>query len=212
MGAEALTATYMHNDNSDVVGVKPYYTDGNPKFDIDPYKFVFVSKNESDSNVSNLLTGANPLILEAQLLFNNSPVPNSRVKFTVDEFATLDHKSGSILTNSQGIATVRLLDNDLEGAGRATVTFQKDGGDLVATLDFNSTGTGGITLTVGQVLDVKGAPITIENPVSAKTNGFVTVTLTENNQPIQNALILVQGDEIATTRPSNGKIATDANG
>jgi uncharacterized GH25 family protein len=211
-GAEALTATYRHNDDSDVVGVQPYYTDGNPKFDIDPYKFVFVAKNESDSNVSNQLSGTNPLILEAQLLFNNAPVQNSRVKFTVDEFATLDHKSGSILTNSQGVATVRLLDNDLEGAGRATVTFEKEGGDLVATLDFNSAGTGGITLTVGQVLDDAGQPITSNNPVSAQTNGFVTVTLTENNQPINNALILVQGDAIATTRPSNGKIATDVNG
>ena len=115
-GAEALTATYTHNDNSDVVGVEPYYTDGNPKFDVDPYKFVFVAKNESDSNVSNQLSGTNPLILEAQLLFNNAPVQNSRVQFTVDQFATLDHSSGSILTNSQGVASVRLLDNDLEGA------------------------------------------------------------------------------------------------
>ena len=211
-GAEALTATYTHNDNSDVVGVEPYYTDGNPKFDVDPYKFVFVAKNESDSNVSNQLSGTNPLILEAQLLFNNAPVQNSRVQFTVDQFATLDHSSGSILTNSQGVASVRLLDNDLEGAGRATVTFEKDGGDLVATLDFDTTGTGGITLNVGDVLDESGQPITSENPVSANTNGYVTVTLTENNQPISNALILVQGDAIATTRPSNGKIATDASG
>ncbi|MEQ3513616.1 hypothetical protein ABMY35_09800 [Pseudoalteromonas sp. BZB3] len=211
-GAEALTATYTHNDDSDVVGVEPYYTDGNPKFDIDPYKFVFVAKNESDSNVSNQLSGTNPLILEAQLLFNNSPVANSRVRFAVDEFATLDHKSGSILTDSQGIASVRLLDNDLEGAGRATVTFEKEDGDLEARLDFNSAGTGGITLTVGQVLDENGQPITSENPVSAITNGYVTVSLTENNQPINNALILVQGDAIATTRPSNGKIATDSNG
>ncbi|TMP78405.1 hypothetical protein CWB73_16820 [Pseudoalteromonas phenolica] len=211
-GAEALTATYTHNDNSDVVGVEPYYTDGNPKFDVDPYKFVFVAKNESDSNFSNQLSGTNPLILEAQLLLNNEPVANSRVQFSVDRFAILDHSSGSILTNTQGIATVRLLDNDLEGAGRATVTFEKDSGDLVATLDFSSDGTGGVTLELGSVLDSNGNEITESNAIGKNTNGFVTVNLSENNIPIRDAILLIQGDSLTTIQPSNGKVVTDING
>jgi len=211
-GAEAITVTYSQTDQEDVVATKPYYTDGNANFNADPYKFVFVAKDKNTQQLSNQLTGTTPLTLEAQLLFNNSPVTNTRVQFSVDQFAVLDHSSGSILTNSNGIATVDLLDNDLGGAGRASVTFEKEGENLVATLDFNSAGTGGVSLNVSQVVDESGNPITSDNPVSATTNGFVTVTLTENNQPINNALILVQGDEIATTRPSNGKIATDVNG
>ena len=173
---------------------------------------MFVAKNESDSNVSNQLSGTNPLILEAQLLLNNEPVANSRVQYSVDRFAILDHSSGSILTNTQGIATVRLLDNDLEGAGRATVTFEKDSGDLVATLDFSSDGTGGVTLELGSVLDSNGNEITESNAIGKNTNGFVTVNLSENNIPIRDAILLIQGDSLTTIQPSNGKVVTDING
>ncbi|MFY8299382.1 hypothetical protein AAEU28_11475 [Pseudoalteromonas sp. SS15] len=211
-GVDALTATYTHND-TDVVAVRPYYTASNPKFDADPYKISFTAKNPLTNEPSNMLAGGSALTLEAQVLLNNEPVTNTRLQFEVDQYARLDHSSGSILTNQEGIASVNLLDNDLEGAGKATVSFEKpDGSTISSNIFFDSAGTGGISLSVAQVLDDANQPITKENPVSANTNGFVTVTLTENNLPINNALILVQGDAIATTRPSNGKVATDTNG
>jgi len=211
-GVDALTATYIHND-TDVVAVSPYYTASNPKFDADPYKILFTAKNPLTNEPSITLAGGSALTLEAQVLLNNEPVTNTRLQFEVDQYARLDHSSGSILTNQEGVASVNLLDNDLEGAGKATVSFEKpDGNTISSNIFFDSAGTGGISLTIGDVLDKDGNNITEENKVSAETDGFVTVALTENNQGVANALILVQGDAIGSTIPSNGKIVTNTEG
>ncbi|TLX46161.1 hypothetical protein C1E24_15475 [Pseudoalteromonas phenolica] len=211
-GVDALTATYTHND-TDVVAVRPYYTASNPKFDADPYKISFTAKNPLTNEPSNMLAGGSALTLEAQVLLNNEPVTNTRLQFEVDQYARLDHSSGSILTNQEGIASVNLLDNDLEGAGKATVSFEKpDGSTISSNIFFDSAGTGGIRLAVSDVLDKDGNKISLENKVSAETDGFVTVTLTENSVGVSNALILVQGDSIGSTDPSNGKIVTNDTG
>ncbi|KZN52224.1 hypothetical protein N476_11335 [Pseudoalteromonas luteoviolacea H33] len=212
-GIGQLSATYTDPTTSETVTEQYiYYSDGDPDFSDSEFELLIVARNALGVETKEL-SGDSELTLTATLLQNGSAFENQLIQFTVNEFGTLDPQSGSVLTNSSGIAEIKLKDNSVQGAGRVIATFTSSSGVPVSrNFNFNSQGDGGLLLVIESITGDEDKDIKKDNAIGKDQNGTVTALLTEDGQPVSNALVTFTVDEVATMEPSNGRAVTNSEG
>ncbi|MDK2593697.1 hypothetical protein QNM18_01280 [Pseudoalteromonas sp. P94(2023)] len=212
-GVGQLSATYTDPMTSETVTQQYiYYTEGDPDFGDSAFELSIVARNAS-GQITNELSGNSELTLSATLLQNGSAFENQQIQFTVNAFGTLDPQSGSVLTNSLGVATIQLKDNSVKGAGRVTATFTASNGEEVSrNFNFNSQGDGGLLLIIESIKDGNGTDISEGNLLTKDNKAEVIAVLTEDGSPVQGALVTFTVDDVGTMSPENGRAVTDSQG
>ncbi|KZN62263.1 hypothetical protein N473_19995 [Pseudoalteromonas luteoviolacea CPMOR-1] len=212
-GIGQLSATYTDPVTSETVTEQYiYYSEGDPDFSDSEFELSIVARNASGIE-SNELSGDSELTLSATLLQNGSAFENQLIQFSVNEFGTLDPQSGSVLTNSSGVAVIKLKDNSVQGAGRVTATFTSSSGVNVSrSFNFNSQGDGGLLLVIESIIGSNGQAISQDNVISKDQIGVVTARLTEDGQPVTKSLVTFTVDDVATMDPESGRAETDSEG
>ena len=100
------------------------------------------SVNSVTQQPSNTITAAEPLSVIASLKKDGVALANSLVLFETGQFASMEPSSGSVLTNSEGMATINLKVTSAVGAGQVTATYLEGDITTSATLNYQSLGGG----------------------------------------------------------------------
>ncbi|MCG7533435.1 hypothetical protein [Pseudoalteromonas sp. OOF1S-7] len=210
-----VTATFGEGAAA-VTNTARYYSDSDPNFGASGLQLTLIGFN-AQGQTSNALSAQTPLTIQAALSLNGDAIVNANVLLTVNEFGVLNPSSGSVLTNSAGIATITLSDNSVSGAGRVTARYEANNGEVVTqSFNFNSAGDGGINISIVSILDRDGDAISTQlsgdNKLGEDHNGIATVQLIENGLPLAGQLVTFTTDSVATMNPQSGRAVTDDNG
>jgi uncharacterized GH25 family protein len=210
-----VTATFGEGAAA-VTNTARYYSDSDPNFGASGLQLTLIGFN-AQGQTSNALSAQNPLTIQATLSLNGDAIGNANVLLTVNEFGVLNPSSGSVLTNSAGIATITLSDNSVSGAGRVTARYEANNGEVVTqNFNFNSAGDGGVNISIVDILSDDGTPISTQingnNRLAKDNNAKVTVLLVEDGQPLSGQLVTFTTDNVATMLPQNGRAVTNSDG
>lgn len=216
-GVGEIVASYTRTETNETVSErKTFHSNGDTSFGNSSYQFNVVGKkNDGSGDESMELSAATPLLIEATLALNNIPLPGERVTFEVDDFGVLTPSSGSVLTDTNGVASILLRATSKDGAGQVKATYTlSDGTPLERVFNFNSAGDGGIQLSIQSIRDSDEIDIGPTNKIGENKNGIVKVKLTEDGENIVGGLVTFETDSlnVATLLPTNGRAETDANG
>ncbi|RRS07098.1 hypothetical protein EAG18_18640 [Pseudoalteromonas sp. J010] len=193
---------------------------------------ITLSGSDSDGNTANTLSSTSPLIITATLTKDGSALANSRVVFESDEFAVMEPSSGSVLTDTEGKASVTLKVTNVVGAGRITASYEQGSNAVSKTFDFTSQGGGDNSdntasgklevMLLSQcpvgwdtnrdqaMIDPIAAGCTRVNQVSSNETAdiFIKLTSSQTSDAIANALISAE-TTLGTILPATGTALTD---
>ncbi|MEZ9369059.1 beta strand repeat-containing protein [Shewanella sp. 10N.286.51.B2] len=163
------------------------------------------------SNISNAVPGyINVSYTDA----SGTPVANKVVSFTLNdsELASFVPGSGTALTDASGVASIKVVAANKEGAGNVTITI---GDEVPSSISFYSKGDGGvadIASLTAVILDSSGNSTT---EISDTEPGLVEVTyLDVNGNPVPSAVVnfSLNDTSIGIFDPTSATALTDANG
>ncbi|WP_371374634.1 hypothetical protein [Pseudoalteromonas sp. DY56-GL79] len=196
---------------------------------------ITLSGADTSGNSTNTLSSLSPLVITATLTKDGSPLANSRVVFESDEFATMEPSSGSVLTNTEGKASITLKVTATVGAGRITATYTQGDNSATRSFDFTSQGggdDGNVTASAKlevmllskcpagwddsrnqAMIDPIAAGCTRVNQVSSNETAdvFIKMTSSQTGDAIANALISAE-TTLGAILPSTGTALTDSFG
>lgn len=155
------------------------------------------------------LSLSTPLTVEATLKNDGAAVANTRVNFTTDVYARFVGSS-SVLTDSNGKATVKLMPTNQQGAGAVTASVSLSESTLEKSIDYSGLGDGGLRLSTS-VIDIDGKEISVDNPLSQSRSGLVKAELLFDGKPVTGETIEFQLDTLAFTN-NNAKVETNSEG
>lgn len=187
-------------NNNGNVGTNPVFT-----------LSLIIRNNQGE--MTNQLSSATPLVVEAKLSATNNGVISGRlIDFSFDkpDLAIFDNDAGSSATNVDGIATIGIKVGDLSGAGKITATF----GEISAEVVFISAGDGdsdNFTLS----LSIKNAQGETTNQLSLATPLIIEASLSATTSGVvEGRLINFSFDkaDLANFDNDAGSAATNANG
>lgn len=158
---------------------------------------------------TNELSLSTPLTVEATLKNDGAAVANTRVNFTTDVYARFVGSS-SVLTDSNGKATVKLMPTNQQGAGAVTASVSLSESTLEKSIDYSGLGDGGLRLSTS-VIDIDGKEISVDNPLSQSRSGLVKAELLFDGKPVTGETIEFQLDTLAFTN-NNAKVETNSQG
>ena len=176
--------------------------------------------SQSSTDKANSVTADEPLTISAMLTNSGAVVVGEVVNFSLNgDIGSLDPVSGTVLTNTDGVASITLTAGDTAGAGIITATYINGEDTYSDSFGFTSDGSesddssvnGTIELDVS-ILDSTGSPFTADNPVSKDNKGTVTATLLEEDEPLQGQLISFTTNYTGKITPVLGTALTDASG
>ncbi|MCK8116129.1 hypothetical protein MTF68_00995 [Pseudoalteromonas sp. 2CM37A] len=176
--------------------------------------------SQSSTDEANSVTADEPLTISAMLTNSGAVVVGEVVNFSLNgDIGSLDPVSGTVLTNTDGVASITLTAGDTAGAGIITATYINGEDTYSDSFGFTSDGSesddssvnGTIELDVS-ILDSTGSPFTTDNPVSKDNKGTVTATLLEEDEPLQGQLISFTTNYTGKITPVLGTALTDASG
>lgn len=176
--------------------------------------------SQSSTDEANSVTADEPLTISAMLTNSGAVVVGEVVNFSLNgDIGSLDPVSGTVLTNTDGVASITLTAGDTAGAGIITATYINGEDTYSDSFGFTSDGSesddssvnGTIELDVS-ILDSAGSPFTTDNPVSKDNKGTVTATLLEEDEPLQGQLISFTTNFTGKITPVLGTALTDASG
>ena len=176
--------------------------------------------SQSSTDEANSVTADEPLTISAMLTNSGAVVVGEVVNFSLNgDIGSLDPVSGTVLTNTDGVASITLTAGDTAGAGIITATYINGEDTYSDSFGFTSDGSesddssvnGTIELDVS-ILDSTGSPFTADNPVSKDNKGTVTATLLEEDEPLQGQLISFTTNYTGKITPVLGTALTDASG
>ncbi|WP_155734440.1 hypothetical protein [Pseudoalteromonas luteoviolacea] len=203
-GASEITAEYEGNTQT-----LSYESDGYEFFGLEVYELQVTGLNAQGQD-TNELSFNTPISIRASLTLNGKAAVDAPLTFVVDK-ALLGSTTNVLKTNSEGIVTVALVENNISGLGSVTVNYTPENSqELSSKFEFNSAGDGGIQIAL-TMKDSSGNDIDAQNPLSGEFPATVTATLTDNGQPVSDEIITFTFDELLNT-DSNGKIVTNSNG
>ncbi|WP_231620112.1 beta strand repeat-containing protein [Pseudoalteromonas sp. NGC95] len=156
---------------------------------------------------SNTVTSLVPLELRATLLNDGTPVSSQSVNFSLaSNIGILNPSSGSVLTNSNGIATIELLAGNIEGASELSVTYINNGVTYSSeAFDFESIIVEKAEITVS-LLASDGS--TTRN-VDFLSPAVAQAQLLLNGEPGAYKLVAFNLSGLGTINPSNGTALTN---
>ena len=173
-------------------------SDGDSTTETSTYTISLKGYLKASDTESNSVTADAPLELRASLVNEDGDaVSGERITFTLaDSIGLLDPVSGTVLTNTDGEASITLTAGDTAGAGIITATYINGEDTYSDSFGFASDGSenddssisGSIELDIS-ILDITGSPFTAENPVSKDNKGTVTATLLDEDENLQGQLI-----------------------
>lgn len=166
--------------------------------------------NQPTSNVSADAPGE--LVIRVQQREN--PVASALVSISTS-LGSVDTQSGSVLTNTQGIANVDLLAGSVTGAGTVTASAVfEDGTSLQVNLNFNVSGSSSDEISASDI-EISLTVISesgLSNIIRADDPGTATVVLlNDSGEPVTNEIVSFAGDGIVFN-PTAGTALTNANG
>ena len=176
--------------------------------------------SQSSTDEANSVTADEPLTISAMLTNSGAVVVGEVVNFSLNgDIGSLDPVSGTVLTNTDGVASITLTAGDTAGAGIITATYINGEDTYSDSFGFTSDGSesddssvnGTIELDVS-ILDSTSSPFTADNPVSKDNKGTVTATLLEEDEPLQGQLISFTTNYTGKITPVLGTALTDASG
>ncbi|KPM84706.1 MULTISPECIES: hypothetical protein [Pseudoalteromonas] len=184
------------------------------------YEIAVQGFSLSSGEQDNQVTADSPLTISATLTNNDEAVAGVVINFSLNgDIGLLDPVSGTDLTDSNGVASIKLTAGDTAGAGIVTATYALDGDTYSDTFGFTSDGSesddssvsGSVTLNLA-ITDTSGAPFTVDNPVSKDNKGTVTATLLDEETPLAGQLISFSTNFTGKITPVLGTALTDSNG
>ncbi|MCF2847249.1 hypothetical protein NH514_02325 [Pseudoalteromonas sp. ACER1] len=184
------------------------------------YEIAVQGFSLSSGEQDNQVTADSPLTISATLTNNDEAVAGVVINFSLNgDIGLLDPVSGTDLTDSNGVASIKLTAGDTAGAGIVTATYALDGDTYSDTFGFTSDGSesddssvsGSVTLNL-TITDTSGAPFTVDNPVSKDNKGTVTATLLDEETPLAGQLISFSTNFTGKITPVLGTALTDSNG
>ncbi|MBB1297131.1 Ig-like domain-containing protein [Pseudoalteromonas sp. SR41-7] len=159
---------------------------------------------------SNMVTSLVPLELRATLLNDGTPVSSQSVNFSLaSNIGVLNPSSGSVLTNSNGIATIELLAGNIEGASELSVTYVNNGVTYSSeAFDFESIIVEKAEITVSLIANDGSTTRNVDflNPAVAQAQ------LLLNGEPGAFKLVAFNLSGLGTINPSNGTALTNEEG
>ncbi len=184
------------------------------------YEIAVQGFSQSTGEQTNQVTADAPLTVSATLTNNEVAVAGVVINFSLSsDIGLLDPVSGTVLTDNDGVALIKVTAGSTPGAGIVTASYIAEGETYFETFGFNSDGSeisdsgvsGSITLDVS-IIDSTGSPFTVENPVSKDNKGTVTATLLDDGEPIAAQLISFATNYTGKITPELGTALTDSNG
>ncbi|MBB1338465.1 Ig domain-containing protein [Pseudoalteromonas sp. SR44-2] len=159
---------------------------------------------------SNMVTSLVPLELRATLLNDGTPVSSQSVNFSLaSNIGVLNPSSGSVLTNSNGIATIELLAGNIEGASELSVTYVNNGVTYTSeAFDFESIIVEKAEIMVSLIANDGSTTRNVDflNPAVAQAQ------LLLNGEPGAFKLVAFNLSGLGTINPSNGTALTNEEG
>ncbi|MBH0029846.1 Ig-like domain-containing protein [Pseudoalteromonas sp. SWYJZ98] len=159
---------------------------------------------------SNTVTSLAPLELRATLLNDGTPVSSQSVNFSLaSNIGVLNPSSGSVLTNSNGIAAIELLAGNIEGASELSVTYINNGVTYSSeAFDFESIIVEKAEITVSLLASDDSTTRNVDflNPAVAQAQ------LLLNGEPGAFKLVAFNLSGLGTINPSNGTALTNEKG
>ncbi|MCF4009044.1 hypothetical protein [Rheinheimera sp. UJ63] len=154
------------------------------------------------------ISQATPGVVQATVVDKDGqPVVNKVVSFS-STLGRIQPAFGTALTDSNGVAQVRLTAGTVEGAGTLTARYQ----GVEETLSFRTQGNEGVSsyLMTLNLVDAAGAAT---RQVSRAAPGRVQVTLTQNGTPVADQLVSFSlSSAVGVISPASGTARTDVNG
>lgn len=159
---------------------------------------------------SNTVTSLAPLELRATLLNDGTPVSSQSINFSLaSNIGVLNPSSGSVLTNSNGIAAIELLAGNIEGASELSVTYINNGVTYSSeAFDFESIIVEKAEITVSLLASDDSTTRNVDflNPAVAQAQ------LLLNGEPGAFKLVAFNLSGLGTINPSNGTALTNEKG
>jgi len=204
-GAGAVTANYTLDD---VTYRKTFTFQSDGKEGSEPEYTLTIQGYDSETDLqSNRVTSLAPLELRATLLNDGTPVSSQSVNFSLaSNIGVLNPSSGSVLTNSNGIAAIELLAGNIEGASELSVTYVNNGVTYSSeAFDFESIIVEKAEITVS-LLASDGS--TTRN-VDFLSPAVAQAQLLLNGEPGAYKLVAFNLSGLGTINPSNGTALTN---
>lgn len=207
-GAGAVTASYTLDD---VTYRKTFTFQSDGKEGSEPEYTLTIQGYDSETDLqSNRVTSLAPLELRATLLNEGTPVSSQSVNFSLaSNIGVLNPSSGSVLTNSNGIAAIELLAGNIEGASELSVTYVNNGVTYSSeAFDFESIIVEKAEITVSLIANNGSTTRNVDflNPAVAQAQ------LLLNGEPGAFKLVAFNLSGLGTINPSNGTALTNEEG
>jgi len=165
-----------------------------------------------DANETSAISSDLPGTLLATLSdANGNPMKSEVISFTTDA-ALLNPASGKVLTDANGLATLKLLAGDVAGAGTVTASVTlADETSTTARLNYQvlaSATTSGSNLTL-QLFNTQDS---ITSVIRADEPGVLRAVLSDGLGIGIAGVVVTFSTELATLNPTNGTTITNADG
>ncbi|MFC3034679.1 hypothetical protein ACFOEE_19425 [Pseudoalteromonas fenneropenaei] len=181
------------------------------------YSLTLKGQSQNTGETSNQLSGESPLLVVAHLTKDGNPLGNVRVIFSVDDYAVLSPESGSVLTDSQGHASIVVKAIATAGAGE--ITANATIGEKTYSGKFLFSSSGGTDPTTPNnivveldVVDAEGNIFNAANPITKANPGTVKATLTNKGEAFKRQLVSFEARYTGKIEPEIGTGITDDNG